>query len=163
MPSERAPPTVFGQSMPALKHILVATNGSPSSRRAVEAAVELAAAEGAQVRAVLVVPPSDLRVDVPRYGPTAFLMTHMLSTHVRDVPLVEAKRIAERHGVRLEPEVWASTGPTEVILELARRHRPDLLVVGAGHRRRRTALKIARRSVCPVMIVTERDGLRSAA
>jgi nucleotide-binding universal stress UspA family protein len=146
-----------------IQKILVATNGSPSSRRAVEEAVELAAAEEAQVTALLVVSPSDRRVDVSRFGPAAFMTSHVLYPEVRDRALEEAATLAEEHGVRLEAEVWASGNPIEVILELARHRRPDLLIVGAGHRRRRKALKLARHAPCPVMIVTEHEELRNAA
>jgi nucleotide-binding universal stress UspA family protein len=46
----------------AINPIFVATNGSPSSTGAVEEALELAAAEGATVTAILAVSP---RIDAP--------------------------------------------------------------------------------------------------
>jgi nucleotide-binding universal stress UspA family protein len=91
------------------------------------------------------------------------MTAHVLNAEVRDSALEEAKTKAADLGDRLEAEVCASCNPVEVILELAQVRRPDLLIVGSGHRRRRKALGIARHSRCPIMIVTETEGLRSVA
>ena len=147
----------------AIELVLIATNGSPSSARAVEQGLKVAAAEGAHARTLLIVRPSDRRVDIPALGPTAFMTSHQLSPAVWDRALEEANWIARDHGVPHDTEVWAAGNTVGTILERARKLRPDLLVIGAGHGRRRNALRIARHAPCPILIVTENDDLRSVA
>jgi nucleotide-binding universal stress UspA family protein len=105
-----------------VRSILVPVDGSASSRRAVELAVEMATALDASLRLLHVAPVSDLPAligesESPR------------GTEEGQVILAEAARLAKRRGV--EPAIELRRGRASgQILRSAEAHRPDLIVMG---------------------------------
>jgi nucleotide-binding universal stress UspA family protein len=119
------------------KRILVPTDGSPLSKKAVRSAVQLAVGMGAELIALNV---------VPRY-PTAFF-EGALSLSADDVGRVEkqwadrgqeladdAREAAERAGIKARGITVFSDLVAEAILAAARKHKCDLVVM-ASHGRK---------------------------
>jgi nucleotide-binding universal stress UspA family protein len=119
------------------KRILVPTDGSPLSKKAVRSAVQLAVGMGAELIALNV---------VPRY-PTAFF-EGALSLSPADVGRVEkqwaergqeladdARKAAERAGIKARGITVFSDLVAEAILAAARKHKCDLVVM-ASHGRK---------------------------
>jgi nucleotide-binding universal stress UspA family protein len=117
--------------------ILVATDGSPLSKKAVNTAIKLAHTCGAELLA--------LRV-VPRNPVTMWDAGAMMST--LDVAKIEAqwmkdgqttvdavKKAAEAEGVRAKALVVKSNLTAESILATAKKHKADLIVM-ASHGRK---------------------------
>ena len=122
-----------------IDRILVATDGGDSSQHAVALGVELAAAEGAEVTFLHVVPPIDFvggRMSLPA-------VPRRLRKH-RDEALDEAAAVvADRLGVRFERDRIAGYA-ADTIVELADAIDADLVVVGERPRRVRLGTDIAR-------------------
>jgi len=119
------------------KRILVPTDGSPLSKKAVRSAVHLASGIGAELIALNV---------VPRY-PTAYF-EGALTLSPDDVGRVEkewaergqeladdARRVAERAGIKARGITVFSDLVAESILGAARKHKCDLVVM-ASHGRK---------------------------
>ena len=119
------------------KRILVPTDGSPLSKKAVKAAVELASSFGAEVVALHV---------VPRY-PTSYFDGAMDISH-SEVARVERMwsengqaladdvgRAAEKAGVKAKAVTVRSDLVAEAILAAARKNKCDLVVM-ASHGRK---------------------------
>lgn len=119
------------------KRILVPTDGSPLSKKAVQSAVDLAAAVGAGIVALHV---------VPRYPVSYFEGAVTMS--VEDVARIEAQwnergqatadkvaKAAERAGVQAKAVTVKSDLVAEAILAAARKNRCDLVVM-ASHGRK---------------------------
>ena len=119
------------------KRILVPTDGSTLSKKAVKAAVDLAASVGAEVVALNV---------VPRY-PTSYF-DGALSIAPSEVARVEkqwaesgqamadaVESVAARAGVKAKAITMRSDLVAEAILAAARKHKCDLVVM-ASHGRR---------------------------
>lgn len=119
------------------KRILVPTDGSPLSKKAVRSAVSLAAKLGAEVVALNVVPPY----------PTAYFEGG-INVSVREVARIEKQwklngealardvaLAAEAAGVQAKAVTVRSDLVAEAILAAARKHRCDLVVM-ASHGRR---------------------------
>jgi nucleotide-binding universal stress UspA family protein len=146
-----------------LERILVATSGSPASRAAVELAVELASAEGAELTVLLVVPTGDPRVDTVQTGPIGHAVSHHLSPPELDQPLKEARALARERGVACRLELVAANDPVGAIVAEARAAHADLVVMGASHRRLSKAARVLRELRCPVLLATTPAGARNAA
>ena len=122
--------------------MLVAYDGSPTSDRAVQAAVDFAR-EGAQVIGVTVRTPTD---DTDAEAPSTKLV-ETIAAHTG------------AFGVRLSTEL--RTGhPAQEILAAARTHQADLLVLGHSGRSGTwgrflgtTAEKVSRHAECSVLII----------
>ena len=113
-----------------MRKILIATDGSPASREAVEFGVELAEEHDAAVVFVHVVPSIDL---VPMTGFTMVAgLRHEPSEHDREA-LDEADEVAALHGVRSTTKLL--TGATvDEIVAYADNLDVDLIVLGSrGH------------------------------
>lgn len=119
------------------KRILIATDGSPLSDKAVASAIDLAAALGAELVAMKV---------IPRYPQTYFEGSVAMSAD--DVARVEAqwaeesqaivdgvKARGESRGVKVEAIVVKSDVISDALIESAKRHHADLIVM-ASHGRR---------------------------
>ncbi len=113
-----------------MKTILIATDGSPGAREAVRFGIELAAAQGASVTLLQVVPPID--------------WTHLdRGSHVRPlseeillrqpVALREAEELAVEYGVEATVDVVAGL-PVDEIVAYADSAGSDLIVVGSRGR-----------------------------
>jgi nucleotide-binding universal stress UspA family protein len=146
-----------------IDRILVATSGSPASQLALELAVELASAEGAEVTALMVVPTGDPRVDIVESGPIGHAGRHHLEPPELDRPLKEAQALARERGVPLRPELVAANDPARAIIAEARALQADLVVMGASHRRLKKAARVLRELHCPVLLTAPPAEDRDAA
>lgn len=133
-----------------IDRILVATDGGESSQQAVELAVELAAAEGAEVTFLHVRPPVDFiggRMSMPA------VPRRLRSTG--DEALDDAALVADRRGVRSERDLVAGH-VAETIVDWADAVDADLVVVGERPRRIKfgttIARWVARNSTRPVLV-----------
>jgi nucleotide-binding universal stress UspA family protein len=119
------------------RRILVATDGSPLSKKAVQSSIGLAAATGAELVAFNV---------VPRYPVSYFEGALTISAeevartekdwHDRGLAMVERVRdTAASEGVKAKPVVVHSDLIAESIMAAARKHRCDLVVM-ASHGRK---------------------------
>lgn len=119
------------------RKLLVATDGSPLSRKAVKSAIDLAGAVGAEVVALYV---------VPRYPVSYF--EGGISVSSQDVARIEKQwtekgqdvvdavaSAAQAAGIKAKAVVARSDLVAESILAAARKHRCDLIVM-ASHGRK---------------------------
>jgi nucleotide-binding universal stress UspA family protein len=115
---------------PPMSTILIATDGSPEAREAVDYGLELAAGEDADVVLLQVIPPIDWtqldRGAVIRPIPEEIARR-------RSIALEEAERLAASHGVPVVSEVLAGD-PADEIVAYADDHDVDLIVVGSRGR-----------------------------
>lgn len=136
------------------ERILVAVDGSESSNRALEQALELAALTGAELHALAVEGP------LPAYAATVGEVDEV--KREKDAFFAglgdDVRERAEAGGVRVEVEVRAGHA-AELIVKAATRHGADLIVLGRqGHFVRdhllgSTADRVTHHADCPVMIV----------
>jgi nucleotide-binding universal stress UspA family protein len=118
------------------KHILLPTDGSPVSRRAVEAGVKLAAGLGARVTGVFAVPPATpilFRDKLPS-GYATPQKNEALLSRAAEAHLEVIRKAAKAAGVRCEVLALKSDYPAETILKAARQAKCDLIVM-ASHGR----------------------------
>lgn len=116
-----------------IRRILMATDGSKTSLRALKVAIELAKKTGAKLTLVGVI---DNRLYVGRTVPAEASPTRLAEPvedylmQVTGAYLADASRQCERGSI--EPEMVIRKGhPAEEILKEARRSKADLLVVGS--------------------------------
>jgi len=113
-----------------MNRILIATDGSPASREAVEFGVEIAEEHDAAVVFVHVIPPMD-RVPMSGFGMVG-AVRHEPSEHDREV-IEEAEAVAEQHGVRATTKLLCGNTVDEIVA-CADNLDVDLIVVGSrGH------------------------------
>jgi nucleotide-binding universal stress UspA family protein len=121
------------------KNILVPTDGSPLSRRAVARAVRLAKEQGARVTGLWVGPAWE--PNLYAYGesvPQGFVSRKEHAEHVRKAgarPLRAVKRLAAAARVPCKCSCVEGAFPYLEIIKAARRNRCDLIVM-ASHSRR---------------------------
>jgi nucleotide-binding universal stress UspA family protein len=140
-----------------VKRILVATDGSPASHAAVAAAVDIAAAEGAEIVALAVVPFDDWRI--AGLGAAEKMAVVDVEISHRDAGLEEALAAARERGVPCIARAVVGD-PAQAIADVANRIEPDLLVLGSGvhgslHDRFHPHLSdaVARHVTCDVLVV----------
>ena len=113
-----------------MNRILIATDGSPASREAVEFGVELAEEYDAAVVFVHVIPLLD-RVPISPFGMVG-AVPHEASDQDRGA-LEEAEAVAEQHGVRASTKLLSGNTVDEIVAH-ADNLDVDLIVVGSrGH------------------------------
>ncbi|MFM7454641.1 MAG: universal stress protein [Cyanobium sp.] len=144
------------------RHILVPTDGSEISERAVEQAVSLAAALGARLRLlhVQVSFPISL-VGVGELVEPSTVDALMAATQQRaETILGEAMARAAAAGVEAEQSLLVNPQPHQAILEEARTHGCDLIVMASHGRRGLEGLligsetqRVLTQSSCPVLVV----------
>ena len=144
------------------RHILVPTDGSEISERAVEQAVSLAAALGARLRVlhVQVSFPISL-VGVGELVEPSTVDALMAATQQRaETILGEAMARAAAAGVEAEQSLLVNPQPHQAILEEARTHGCDLIVMASHGRRGLEGLligsetqRVLTQSNCPVLVV----------
>lgn len=134
-----------------VRHVLLAADLDGSSAHAADEAIDLAAAQGAILLVLTVVPPAALPHLLRRGGPTA----------ERDRRGRAAREIVSRaaaRGVKATSVVWYGA-PAEAILEATRTEHADVVVLGS---RKRTNLArmlgsvsslVAGEAPCPVVVV----------
>jgi nucleotide-binding universal stress UspA family protein len=109
-----------------MKKILVAVDGSPSSEKALEAAVKLAREGGGWLTAVAVLE----RGGDPRLERLAEGVRARASRHLQEV-LAASANFAGARGVSLTP-LFREGHPAEAILTCAEQEGAELVVLGAG-------------------------------
>ena len=145
------------------RHVLACTDGSPRARKAVTTAAKLAAACGARLTVLFVMPPYVL----PAYGEAAQfvpgvtpkLYKQRADALAREV-LAPAARIARDAGAECETLAVNADEPWSGVLHAAHRRQCDLIVM-ASHGRRGIAKallgsetqKVLTHSRIPVLVV----------
>jgi nucleotide-binding universal stress UspA family protein len=113
-----------------MNRILIATDGSPASREAVEFGVELAEEHDASVVFVHVIPLLD-RVPMSGFGMVG-AVPHEANEHDREA-LEEAEAVAEQHGVRATTKLLSGDTVDEIVA-YADNLDVGLIVIGSrGH------------------------------
>lgn len=144
------------------RHILVPTDGSEISERAVEQAVSLAAALGARLRLlhVQVSFPISL-VGVGELVEPSTVDALLAATQQRSETILgEAMARAAAAGVEAEQSLLVNPQPHQAILEEARTHGCDLIVMASHGRRGLEGLligsetqRVLTQSSCPMLVV----------
>jgi nucleotide-binding universal stress UspA family protein len=141
------------------KHILVPTDGSRLSLKAVKSAVRVAAALGANLTSVFVIPPHvpTLYGDAMVYLPAK---DRELAKKIGKKALSGLEQVARAAGVRCGSVMLASVTPWEGILKAAKAKRCDLIVMASHGRRGLTGLlmgsettRVLTHSKIPVLVV----------
>jgi nucleotide-binding universal stress UspA family protein len=113
-----------------VKKILIATDGSPAARDAVQFGLEFVVEHDAEAIFVHVAPGYDV-LPVHAYGVES-AVPHRLTDHDR-APLVEAAKVASDYGVAATMELLVGN-PADEIVAYADSKDVDLIVVGSrGH------------------------------
>lgn len=119
------------------KHILIPTDGSPVSAKAVKAGIALAKKTGARVTGYHAVEPVPVRL----YGEGYVADRQMVAEFERRAVAAAKKnvaaiaRAARKAGVRCETLVRTARTPYEGIVEAARKRRCDLILMAShGYR-----------------------------
>ena len=113
-----------------MKNIVIATDGSPSAREAVDFGLELAAEQGAEVTFVHVLPPD--RFVTGRPGPS-LAIPHHVEIDEAESALADAADAAEGVGVTYTLERVSGETVAEVVA-LANAKDADVIVVGSRGR-----------------------------
>jgi nucleotide-binding universal stress UspA family protein len=143
------------------RRILVPTDGSAISRKAVKQAIAFAKATGATV--VGFFSPEDYRaIMYTEYMPATMLSEdefEALAKKVADKHLAPIRKAAEEAGVNCETYWTISIAPWESIIEAARKKKCDLIFMGSHGRRGlaglvlgSTTTKVLTHSKIPVMV-----------
>ncbi|MGH3014557.1 MAG: universal stress protein [Gaiellaceae bacterium] len=110
-----------------MKHILIATDGSPSATEAVEVGLELAREQGAEVAFLHVTLPDEYIVS--RLGPGRPIM-HSQPIDEEETALAAADEAAKEAGVSYTLERF-SGDVVDTIVAFANKKEVDLIVVGS--------------------------------
>lgn len=146
--------------MDEIKKILIATDGSEFTKKAVKKAIYLAKMLGAEMIGLYVV---DISPIVPMsLDESAFPMVDFLRNEGDDV-LKQLKTQAESAGIRAR--VMKKEGiPADEIVETAKKEDVDLIVVGTLGRSALQKLllgsvaeKVIRHAPCPVLVVRDKE------
>ena len=119
------------------KHILIPTDGSPLSRRAIAMGVKLAKSVGARVTGVFAAPPAT-PVVYRNYLPVGYATPRQHARMIQESAaryLGVIKQAAEKAGVPCECLHATSDFPADFILAVANKKKCDLIVM-ASHGRR---------------------------
>lgn len=146
-----------------MKRIVVATDGSKYATRAVDTAAELAAKTGAQLSIIAVAPSPDVLVEeLEPYARAEGIANDLprLLANIEPAFLDPARERAVARGVAALATQTLAGDPAASIIEFARDHATDLVVVGSRGRGRLGGLllgsvsqKIAAHAPCSVLIV----------
>lgn len=147
-----------------MKEILVATDGSESSRHAVGQAIELAQSSGASLTVAYV-----RHSPLPILGQPFYQRSLSAELRLADEAVGQAAAGAEEVGVEAETEILEGD-PADRILELARLRDVDLIVVGsrglgpiAGTLLGSVSREVLHRADRPVLVAARRVERRRAA
>ncbi len=144
------------------KHILVSTDGSKLSGKAIRTAVRLAGATGAKVTGVYVVPP----YQPPMYGEGMMYAPFLSPAKYRDTikragqkALAEIEIESKTAGVAYGGTLLAAQNPWEGIVRTAKAKKCDLIVMASHGRRGLAGLllgsettKVLTHSKVPVLV-----------
>jgi nucleotide-binding universal stress UspA family protein len=126
-------PGELRKEVPVYKHILIPTDGSSRSNRAVRAGVALAQALGARVTGLYAAPPATPIVfgkGMPKGYMTPAEHARAIERTAQDY-LAVIERAAAAAGVPCETLRVTSDFPAETILETARKRKCDLVVMSS--------------------------------
>jgi len=118
-----------GPHGPRATHVLIAVDETPAGRRTLLSGLAQAAAQGADVTVLHVVPPRRWRIG--RLGPTRAVPMHV-SDPLASPVLRDAQRLANDRGLSPRLELVAADDVDAVILGVARRVDAATIVVGAS-------------------------------
>jgi nucleotide-binding universal stress UspA family protein len=145
------------------KHILLPTDGSKLSDRAVQRGIELAEAIGARVTAVHVIPEFRMMADESFVLPTSVDLKarYEKESKARASKMLEKiSARAETAGVPYESVVVIGETPYEQIIDTAKKRKCDLIMMASHGRRGISALllgsetsKVLTHSKVPVLVV----------
>jgi nucleotide-binding universal stress UspA family protein len=151
--------------MGSYRTVLVGTDGSESSYRAVDRAGQVAAAAGATLVVLCAYHPMDRRTReraAEELGEDAYKVT---GAHPAEDLLREAEAIARKAGADPVETVAEEGDPVDVLSRVAERRHVDLLVVGnrglnslAGRLLGSVPANISHRAGCDVLIVHTTSG-----
>jgi nucleotide-binding universal stress UspA family protein len=125
-----------------IKKILVATDGSETSRKSVKYAVDLAKQTGANITLLSVI---DKSLFVPQLVPAVATPTHLIEPiedylrQAAEAHIEEAEILCNKKGVQSK-KIIRSGHPVEEIIKEAKKSKVDLIVTGSHGR---NALKAA--------------------
>lgn len=119
------------------KHILIPTDGSPQSRRAVAGGIALAKAVGAKVTGLFAAPPATpiiYRNNLPVGFTTPRDHARMIAeSAARYLGVIE--EAAKKAGLHCEVMSVTSDYPADAILDIAKKRKCDLIVMATHGRR----------------------------
>lgn len=146
--------------MASYKTILVGTDGSPSSFRAVERAAAVAGDAGATlliVSAYAPMPDRDQRRAAEALGEESY---KVVGSHPADDIVREATELAKKAGAKKIDSVSQPGDPVDVLVDVIDKRKVDLCVVGnrglnslAGRLLGSVPANISHRAACDVLIV----------
>jgi len=122
------------------KHILIPTDGSEISKRAVRQGVELAQSVNARVTLLTVSPPMHALALESSLVPSLRKEYDVAATRAARKRLDEAEALAASRKVRVASEHVFSDSPSEAIIDTARKGRCDLVFMASHGRRGLDAL-----------------------
>jgi nucleotide-binding universal stress UspA family protein len=148
------------------KHVLIPTDGSPQSRKAVAAAVELAKSIGAKVTGIFAAPPATpivYRNSLPvGFGTMADHKRIIEESAARYLTVIE--QAAKKAGVPCEVISVTSDYPADSILATAKKKKCDLIVMATHGRRGVSGVllgsetqRVLTHSAIPVMVYPGSD------
>ena len=147
------------------KSILVPTDGSKLSAKAVEVAINLAKSFGAKITMLQVMPKNQMFLDegfvVPTTTSRSLITQFKKQTTARSKEILdEARTEATAAGVQCEAVLVASSSPYDAIIKQARKSRCDLIVMASHGRKGLEGLllgsetaKVLVHSKVPVLVV----------
>lgn len=148
--------------------ILVAVDGSKTSRRAFEAALNLASALGAELQPLYVVENTPMYFEAPGYDPS--ILRNRLIEQGKELGSDFADIMRERgvKGAVATSEASSMDDVSEVVLKAAAAFNADLLVMGTHGRRGfqrlilgSVAERCVRRATLPVLLIPSAAGTES--
>lgn len=145
------------------KHILLPTDGSKLSDRAVRRGLELAKAVNARVTAVHAVPEFRMIVEEGFVSPMSAELKKRFESesqqHARKM-LAKVEKAAEEAGVKCEAVAVVSDFPYQQIIETAKKKKCDVIVMASHGRKGLSSLllgsetaKVLTHSKIPVLVV----------
>ena len=145
------------------KHILLPTDGSKLSDRAVQRGIDLAGALGARVTAVHVIAEFRMMADESFVLPTGADLKRRYDKEAKARAEKMLDKIGERAkaaGVKLEGVVVTGDVPYEEVIETAKKRKCDLIVMASHGRRGLSGLllgsetsKVLTHSKIPVLVI----------
>ncbi len=141
------------------KHILLATDGSPSAEHAAKKAIDLARIHGAQVTATFVIDPYPY-IGLGAVNPMGFDSYQAAAQEAAAKAFVHLSDLAQACGVHLEVRLVEDSHVVGGILSVADEVASDLIVVGSHGRgglqsllMGSVATKVVSQSTRPVLVV----------